>query len=128
MMNEIMFILCINNASTPITSVPLKNLCFVTLREDGGSVNFSDQKRVEFEVLKSLGFEVSSFRAPLLSFGHCTMGQDGRMMYKGKEVAMFYLRSGYDPSCYPVEKCWAARQEQCLKYFYYLIRHKGNLA
>ena len=74
-------------------------------------MNFSDQKRVEFEVQKVLNFQVVSHRATLSDFAKIKNKNDGRIFYKEKEVAVFYLRTGYDPSCYRDDSCWDARLE-----------------
>ena len=37
--------------------------------------------------------------------------KDGSIVYNGKEVALFYLRAGYDPSCYVNDSAWKSRLE-----------------
>ena len=91
-------------------SKSLSDLCVITLREEGGSVNFSDQKRIEIQVQKMLNFEVELFRTTLLDFAQIQAGNDGSIRHKNKEVAVFYLRTGYDPSCYKTAAAWTARQ------------------
>ena len=56
-------------------SKKLSELCVIVVREDGGSVNFSDQKRVEIALRERLNFQVEIFRegfrelSNLLKFG-----------------------------------------------------------
>ena len=46
----------------------------MTIREDGGSVNFSDQKRVEVMLQELLSFEVNLFRAGFRELQHAKPG------------------------------------------------------
>ena len=50
----------------------------------------------EFKKLKKISFQ----RAPFSSFTGIDLNHGSELFYKGKEVALFYLRAGYDPSCY----------------------------
>ena len=54
---------------------------------------------------------MASHRATLSDFSKIKNENDGRIFYKEKEVAVFYLRTGYDPSCYRDDSCWDARLE-----------------
>lgn len=90
-------------------SKSLSDLCVITLREEGGSVNFSDQRRVEMAVQEELLFQVQIYRNTLGDFCNITPKKDGSIHYKEKEIAVFYLRTGYDPACYKTEASWDAR-------------------
>jgi len=82
-----------------------KQVCVIVLCEEGTSRNFSDQKRVELELQRQLNYQVDICRAPLSAFDDIEPDQNGIMKYRGKEVALFYLRAGYDPSCYECSNC-----------------------
>ena len=66
---------------------------------------------MEIWVQKSLDFRVSVFRATLSEFAKLRAKDDGSIWLNGREVALFYLRTGYDPNCYVSDSSWAARLE-----------------
>jgi len=77
-----------------------EEVCVVVLCEERNCRNFSDQKRVEIFLQKHLDYQVDIHRAPFSSFTGIDLNNGSELFYKGKEVALFYLRAGYDPSCY----------------------------
>merc|ERR1712062_90205 len=77
-----------------------EEVCVIVIREEGTSRNFSDQKRVEIILQKSLDYQVDIHRVPFSWFTSIELGSKGELFFKGKEVALFYLRAGYDPNCY----------------------------
>lgn len=72
--------------------------------------NFSDQRILEFELLRRE--RISVIRATLndiASRGFTDLGT-GALFYEGMEVALVYFRAGYTPDDYPNATAWEARR------------------
>lgn len=71
--------------------------------------NFSDQKLIQFECLKTYGVTLLRKTFEELSQS-CSLGNTGVLKYKNSEVSLVYYRAGYTPDDYPSNLEWETRK------------------
>lgn len=84
-------------------SKSLSELSVVIVREEKGYLQEG------FRLQEKLNFEVQLDRSKYEELNKLDTKSDGSIHFNGKEVALFYYRSGYDPNCYVDEKSWDHR-------------------
>jgi len=89
----------------------LSELCVIIICEERRSANFCDQNKIIRATQKALNFKTNVTKISFSNFRKLATFEDNRIQFQGREVALVYYRSGYDPSCYKDNDSWKIREE-----------------
>jgi len=85
----------------------LSELCLVFICHERR--NFAGHKKIENAIRKRFDYNILSHKMTLEELANCEI-TNGAFFVKGREVALFHFRSGYDPGMYENENSWKTRR------------------
>jgi len=89
----------------------LSQLCVIIICEEKRSANFCDQNKIIRATQEALNFKTHVTKISFSNFRKIANFEENRIQFQGREVALVYYRSGYDPSCYKDDDSWKVREE-----------------